>query len=138
METEFDAMFDQINHSIADYIQENYNPEASVKDRFFCWWISFAIHCIERPFDLTFMEQLATSHLYPKFVLQPSTAFYAETRLIIQKGQAEGIIREGNISQINQFIRCAISSFYKDSHFFRKESRERSSGMDDRNMLERN
>ena len=113
METEFDAMFDQINFSLARFIEDRYNPEAAVKERFITWWTSFATHCIKRPFDFSYMDQLATSHLYHKFGEQPSTAFYGETRSIIMQGQADGIIKEGNISQIIQFIRCAITAVIK-------------------------
>ena len=113
MEAEFGPMFNQINESLTTFIDEQYNPETSVKDRFFTWWTLFATFAITRPFDFSYMEQMATSHLYQKFGEQASTAYYAETRAIISKGQEEGSIIEGSISHINQFVRCAITSVIK-------------------------
>ena len=113
MDSEFDEMFDQINYGIAAFIDEKYNPEDSVKDRFYSWWIAFATYANNKPFDFTYMDQLATSHLYPKIGLQASTAFYSESRKIVETGQNEGVIKDENISNIIQFIRCAISSVIK-------------------------
>lgn len=113
MEPEFGPLFDQINYRMASYIQGRYNSAAPVKERFITWWESFTTHANSSPFDLIYMEQIASSHLYPDMGKQASTGFYTETRAILQKGQEEGLVKEADLGLINQFVRGSITSILK-------------------------
>jgi len=113
MEPEFGPLFDQINYSTAAHIDSVFNAHGSVKEKFTSWWIGFARYSNEKPFDLIYMDQLATSHLYPLFGSQPSTSFYKKIGQIVKEGQDLGLIKKVEISQINQFVRCALIGVIK-------------------------
>jgi hypothetical protein len=113
MESEFSSLFHQINYEIEAFIQKNYLVNCSVKERFLSWWLSFARFSNERPFDLIYMDELTSSHLYPKMGKEASTSYYMERRAIYQKGIEEGLIQNINLSWINQFVRSAITNVIK-------------------------
>lgn len=112
-EPEFEPLFHQINYKAGQYIASHYNPDVPVKERFITWWISFATNANDNPFDVVYMEQIATSHLYPYMGTQTSTAFFKESRVILAQGQAEGLIKNLDISFLNQFIRATVTSMIK-------------------------
>ena len=110
---EFGSQFDQINQDMASFIASRYKKSADIETRFKIWWLSFATFCVERPFDMIYMDQVSTTHLYPKIGTLPSTAFYAETRAIIKEGQESGKIKLNEISLINQFVRLSLTNVIK-------------------------
>lgn len=112
-EPQFEPQFDQINYGTGAYISNVYNPSASVKERFITWWGAFAAYASEHPFDMIYMEEVATSNLYPLMGQQPSGRFYDETRNIIADGQREGIIKPMPASLINQFVRTSLINCIK-------------------------
>lgn len=110
---EFGPLFDQINFDLAAFIHTVYNPQAALKERFLTWWGAFATFGNDRHLDLIYMEQLTTSHLYPKVGLQKSTAFYQEAKQIMKEGQELGLIQNKPISLLNQFVRGSITYMIK-------------------------
>ena len=105
---EFGPHFEQINNEVTVFISERYNPEAAVKERFLTWWGAYAEFVNASPFDLIFMEQLTNSHLYKWVGQQKSSAYYQESRRILEQGQKEVLIKMEPLTLLNQFVRGAI------------------------------
>jgi len=112
-EAEFSENFDQINYEMEAHVNDRYTQTEGVEIRFKTWWIAFTHFIVARPFDLLYMDQVTSTHLYPKVGSQPSMAFYGETRNILKAGQDEGIIKMENISLINQFVRTSVTNVVK-------------------------
>ena len=83
-EAEFSENFDQINYEMEAHVNDRYTQTEGVEIRFKTWWIAFTHFIVARPFDLLYMDQVTSTHLYPKVGSQPSMAFYGETRNIFQ------------------------------------------------------
>jgi hypothetical protein len=109
----------EINHFItinlenAAYIRERYQANGNPEIRFKTWWMAFAGFYNERPFDLIYMDQISNSELYEIVGRDPSSAFYSETRKILEDGQREGVIKPLELSLLNQFVRNAIVNVMK-------------------------
>lgn len=110
---EFDQNFDQINYDMRDFVAARYLENASPEIRFKSWWTAFGTFCTLRPLDILYMDQLTSTHLYPKVGAQPSMAFYMEARRILMKGQEEGVVKPQSISLMNQFVRVAVTNVVK-------------------------
>lgn len=112
-EPQFGPQFDQINYGTGAFIEKVYRSDGTVKERFVSWWGAFAAYASEHPFDMIYMEEVATSNLYPLMGKQASGRFYDETRNIIADGQKEGIIKQLPASLINQFVRTSLINCIK-------------------------
>ena len=105
--------FITINLENAAYIRERYQAEGKPEIRFKSWWLAFANFFMNRPFDLIYMDQISNSELYEIVGQDPSSAFYSETRKILEDGQKEGTIKPLELSLLNQFVRNAILNVMK-------------------------
>lgn len=112
-EPRFGPQFDQINYDMGHFIASRYSASKPVAERFLTWWNAFALYAHDHPFDLVYMEEIATSHLYPFIGQQASSAFYVETRNILRDGQEAGEIKKLDPGLINQFTRCSIINVIK-------------------------
>jgi hypothetical protein len=113
MITEFGPLFDKINLKTTEYIRGNYDEHAAIPDRFFNYWFHFAKYGLEHPFDFLHMYEVTSSHLYPTVGDQPSAAFMRQARLILIEGQKMGIVKNMDVSIMNQLIRGAIVNLVK-------------------------
>ncbi|HPI10852.1 MAG TPA: hypothetical protein PLK63_07425 [Catalimonadaceae bacterium] len=110
---DFGPNFDQINYDMRDFVAGQYQENAPSEIRFKTWWTAFGTFCTQRPLDMLYMDQLTSTHMYPQVGSQPSMSFYMETRRILIKAQEEGLVKQQNISLMNQFVRVAVTNVVK-------------------------
>jgi hypothetical protein len=113
METE---QYQTINLETRAYVMARYQPDSPVKERFFSWWGVFAEFFNQRPFDLIYMDQLTVTPLYTTVGSDETAQYYQESRSIITDGQEQGLIKDGDISLLNQFVRIALVNLIKLHH----------------------
>lgn len=105
--------FQTINRDTGRYIGARYQADAKVEIRFKTWWRAFIEFYISHPFDLIYMEHISNSPMYDEVGQDESARYYQETREIIKAGQNEGLIRPGDITLINQFVRVGLVNVFK-------------------------
>ena len=105
--------FQTINRDTGRYIGGCYRAEAPVEVRFKTWWRAFIEFYIAHPFDLIYMEHISNSPMYDEVGQDESARYYQETREILKAGQNEGLIRPGDITLMNQFVRVGLVNVFK-------------------------